>query len=431
MRSHDYDGYLDAASDTHVSGWILNRAQVSERARHQVFLENSGEILVDAVADLFVPGLREIGVGDGAHGFYHKLPRRLDPAEHAQLQVRVSETGLPLKRPEWMARTYQPIVYIVMDIVDNCNLRCPFCLYDYSGVHKTNMMTEETMDAALRFAPYASDGAFWFSCLHEPTMHPRFTEYLRKMPREHRRTIFYTSNLARRMPGDYYAFLADSGVHHINVSIESLDPAIYERMRKGSRHRIFKENWDQMLEAFNAGSAPPRLRYIVMAYKSNFKEIPRLAEHLLNERRGAEVEVRYTYDEPHIAEDFRKAEYLDDGEWLWLRDQLAPRLGSTIMLSMPPGVEARAAAAQVGGRSRDSVLANDAPGEKTPAGERPSPAGAFLPGRYGLRLTWDGSLDVSRYWIGEGQPGPDATRLVKTNVRDILDVDAFLAGLPI
>lgn len=462
MIPSDYDGYLDAASDRHVSGWIFNRARVSERARHQVFLALTGEILVDAVADLVFPGLKEIGVGDGAHGFHHRLPRRLSADEHAQLDVRVFETGLPLKRPDWMGRAYQPIAYVVMDIVDNCNLRCPFCLYDYTGVHKTNMMSEQTIDAALRFAPYAADGAFWYSCLHEPTMHPRFTEYLRKMPPEHRRTIFYTSNLARRMPADYYAFLADSGIHHINVSIESLDPATYERMRKGARHRIFKENWDQMLEAFGKGSAPPKLRYIAMAYKSNFREIPALAEHLLTERGGAEVEVRYTYDEPHIPSEFRAAEYLDDDEWLWLRDQLAPRLNSSVMLSLPPGVEARAAALAF---EPDPVLANETqsvqapaiPGSTdaslatTPNAEAPTRevdlepdfrteepvavvgapdrTGAFLPGRIGLRIHWDGSLEVSRYWIGEGQPAPGEALLAKTNVRDIADVDAFLAGL--
>jgi MoaA/NifB/PqqE/SkfB family radical SAM enzyme len=284
------------------------------------------------------------------------------------------------------------------------------------------LMTEETIDAALRFAPYAADGAFWYSCLHEPTMHPRFIEYLRKMSPVQRRTIFYTSNFARRMPSEYYEFLADSGIHHINISIESLDPAIYERMRKGARHRIFKENWDILLNALRAGKAPPKLRYITMAYKSNLREIPALVEHLLTERDGAEIEVRYTYNEPHIPADFARAEYLDEDEWLWLRDQLAHRLDRTVMLSMPPGVgESKAPAAE-------TVEAPAGP----PSSSDPDfiPPG-FLPGRYGFRLTWDGTMEVRRVWGGSGPPIPGEVLLKTLNVRDAGDPEAFLASLPI
>ena len=419
-----HQGYIDGVSHAHVTGWACNFADATERVEHEVFLENTGEILVRGRADVFLPGLREVGVGDGTHGFYHRFPRRLTQAEQDQLRVRVVPNGKKLTRASTVATTYQPLAFIVMDIVDNCNLRCPFCLYNYEGVHKTNLMTEETIDAAIRFAPYAADGAFWFSCLHEPTMHPRFVEYLRKMPPNQRRTIFYTSNLARRMPDEYYRFLANSGIHHINVSIESLDPAIYERMRKGARHRIFKENWDIMLDAFRAGKAPPKLRYITMAYKSNFRDIPALVEHLLTERQGSEIEVRYTYNEPHIPADFAQAEYLDDDEWLWLRDQLAPRLGKTVLLSMPPGVGEPKAPPPA------ASVSNAAP-PPAPVVETSGTPPGFLPGRYGFKLIWDGTLEVRRVWGGSGPPEPSEVLLKSIDVREIADPEAFLASLPI
>ena len=410
------EGYVDAVSHAHVSGWIYDFSAPDLRLQHQVLLDDTGEVLLEALADRFTPGLREHGVGDGAHGFYHRLPRRLSPAEQSQLRVRVAPDGLDLKRSAAVSTVYQPLAFVVMDIVDNCNLRCPFCLYDYSGVNKTNLMTEQTIEAALRFAPFAADGGFWYSCLHEPTMHPRFVDYLNRMPPEQRRTIFFTTNLARRMPADYYDFLANSGVHHINVSIESRDPAIYERMRKGARSPIFNECWDKLLTAFRAAAAAPRLRYITMAYKSNLREIPSLVEYLLAERCGAEVEIRYTYDEPHIDPAFRRAEYLDQDEWLWLHSQLAPRLGAGVMLSMPPDVEA---------------LVAGAGGFDATAGPTPVAIGGFTPGQYGFRLTWDGSLEVKRVWHGPGEPDPKTAVLVETNVRDIPDAAAFLAALPI
>ena len=177
-----HQGYIDGLSHTHVTGWVCNFADGTERVQHEAILENTGEVLLRAQADRFLPGLKELGVGDGAHGFYHRLPRRLTLAEQAQLRVRVVANGKKLTRADTMSTVYQPLAFVIMDIVDNCNLRCPFCLYNYEGVNKTNLMNEETIDAAVRFAPYAADGAFWYSCLHEPTMHPRFTEYSRKMP---------------------------------------------------------------------------------------------------------------------------------------------------------------------------------------------------------------------------------------------------------
>ena len=38
--------------------------------------------------------------------------------------------------------------------------------------------------------------------------------------------------LARRMPPVYFEWLAESGMHHLNISIESVKPELYERMRK-------------------------------------------------------------------------------------------------------------------------------------------------------------------------------------------------------
>ena len=417
-----HQGYIDGISHAHLTGWACNFADPTERVQHEVVLEHSGEVLLRGQADRFLPGLRELGVGDGAHGFYHRLPRPLTQAEQDQVRVRVIPNGKILPRADTVATVYQPLAFVIMDIVDNCNLRCPFCLYNYEGVHKTNLMSEETIDAAVRFAPYAADGAFWYSCLHEPTMHPQFTEYLRKMPPPERRTIFYTTNLARRMPNEYYEMLAHSGVHHINVSIESRDPAIYERMRKGARHRIFMENWDILLDAFRRGAAPPKLRYIMMAYKSNVREIPSLVDYLLTERDGSEIEVRYTYDEAHIQPDFKQAEYLDEDEWLWLRDRLAHRIGTSVMLSMPPGVGEPAPIAA------EAATAIAAP---PPSVSNDDPPPGFLPGRYGFRLLWDGQLEVRRVWGGAGPPVPNEVVLATTNVRDIPDAEAFLTSLPI
>lgn len=108
-------------------------------------------------------------------------------------------------------------------------------------------------------------------------------EFIEKVPPAYRSKLFHATNLAKRMPPSYFALLADSGMHHINISIESLEPAIYEKMRKGARFRIFKENRDSLVEAFGPGTAPSKLHYMALAYRYAVRDLPALVEYLFDD----------------------------------------------------------------------------------------------------------------------------------------------------
>ena len=82
------------------------------------------------------------------------------------------------------------IEYIAADVVNNCNLRCPFCLVDYDQVKHTQRMDERTFRALIRLAPAVPRRGFWLSCLHEPTLHPRLAEYLSWISVEQRRKFW-------------------------------------------------------------------------------------------------------------------------------------------------------------------------------------------------------------------------------------------------
>lgn len=410
-----YEGLVDELSTHHVGGWISSRSQPAEPVDYEVVLADTGEVLARARADQFKWGLAEF------HGFYTRLGRQLAEPELGKVAVRAEGSDQVLPLAGWLRTTYEPVMFVAMDIVDNCNLRCPFCLFDYANTRATHFMTEETIDAALRFLPYTTDGNFWFSCLHEPTLHPNLVSYLDKVPLEYRKKIFYTTNLAKRMPSRYFEWLANTGFHHINVSIESLKPALYERMRKGARYRIFKENWDQLVDAFKGGQAPPRLRYIAMAYKTNLQELPELVRFLLDERHATQVELRYTFDVPHIPPEFKRDEYLDTADWIWLRDQLAEYPPEKAQIIFPPRLHLP-----------PPNTAGDAPAEPVAiAGEMTHPtSGQFLQGRYECRLSWDGSLQVNRHWAIPYGDAECEERLATTNVRDVSDPLSFLSQLP-
>jgi MoaA/NifB/PqqE/SkfB family radical SAM enzyme len=297
-----------------------------------------------------------------------------------------------------------------MDIVNNCNLRCPFCVYDYANTRNTRVMSEATFDSALRLIPYVTDGNFWLSCLHEATMHPELMRFIDRIPLQWRRKVMYTTNLARPMPDAYFDALADSGLHHLNISLESLDPEIYERMRKGARWRIFAKNWDRLLQAIRAGSNPPRLRYNIMAYRSNLAEIPGLVKYLCDERLAWQVEVRHTFDVEHIPADFRDAEFLGDDGWAWLTEQLSAYSAEDVLLIPPPMPSAPPTQPQLA-----ATVSSD-------------PVPCLVTRPLNIRMEWDGSLIVYGEWTGPTGKR-EHEQFVVTNVHRLRDPRLFLTSL--
>ncbi len=418
----EHYGFIEQLSCCHVAGYLHNRNDSAGRTEFLVRRADTGEVLARDRADHFRWGLAGLGVGDGGHGFHVRFPAPVPQEALAKLQVIALPGDVPLPVAPYVTSAYEPMMLISMDIVDNCNLRCPFCFYDYSNTRTTNLMDEVTLDAALRFLPYVTDGNFWFSCVHEPTLHPDLTRFIDKVPRAWRKKVFFTSNIAKRMPAEFFAWLADAGLHHINISIESMVPEIYERMRKGARFRIFKENWDRLIEATAVHAAPTPINYIAMVYRSNYRELPDLVRYLLNERDAAQVQLRYTFERDFIPLAFREAEFLDSEGWLWLREQLAGFSGEQVMLIMPPGLAAETP--KLGIELQEALLPKHQ--ARPENGVR-----HFLPGRYQSSLSWDGTLKVNRYWAHPYETGRAGELITEVNVKDVADPVAFLAGLPL
>ncbi len=402
--SPEIRGWLDEVSAVHVAGWMRSTVDPDARVPYVVALDD--EVLARGVADQWRHGAAAQGIGDGAHSFTARIGRPLNEDQRAKLTVRpvtaAQTLGPALPRAAVPTTNFEPLLHVAMDIVDNCNLRCPFCLFDYANTRTTHFMTDATFDAAIRLMPFTRDGEFWFSCLHEPTLHPQLISFVDRVPLELRRKIFFTTNIAKRLPTSFFEWLSGTALHHINISIESLRPDLYERMRKGARHRIFMENWDTLLGAFADGAYPPRIRYIAMVYNSNVDEVPEMVRYLLEERRAWQVELRYTFDVPHLDPAFREAEFLSHDRWFALRDALAHYPGDRVQLSLPP--------------PDDSV-----PPPWTEAG--------IMPDQYMVRMSWDGSVRVIGVDAGTRGETVIERPMLETNVHDIADPAAYIDGL--
>ena len=224
------------------------------------------------------------------------------------------------------------------DLVNNCNLRCPFCLVDYSGVTHTETMTEDTFRRILGLLSALPVQGLWLSCLHEPTLHPRLDDFIEMIPAEHRNKAWFTTNLARPLPDETFRRWARSGLHHINVSLDTLDEALYAVLRRFGRYRVFQGNLDRMAAVFASERAAPRLRFITVVFRSNLGEIERIVEHSAKRWLSSENELRYTINASHIEDAFRQAHHLRREDWPLLTERVS-RLPFPLKIVYPPDDE--------------------------------------------------------------------------------------------
>jgi hypothetical protein len=185
-------------------------------------------------------------------------------------------------------------------------------------------MTEQTFEKLLVLMRAVPDGGFWLSCLHEPTLHPKLERFIALIPPEHRKKAWFTTNLAKPLQEAQFEAWAQSGLHHINISFDTLNPELFALIRKFGRYEIFEKNLNTLARVFRSYPDAPRLRYITMALKCNLEEIPRIIERTHVDWRSSENEIRYTYNCEHFTDEFRKEYFLTRQDWDRLSALLRP-----------------------------------------------------------------------------------------------------------
>jgi molybdenum cofactor biosynthesis enzyme MoaA len=418
-------GYVEERSVHTVSGWLWLPDEPQAHPGFEVLLpmaDGNTQVLARGIATLPTAHLQSLGVGNGLNGFSVVLPRLLTPEERDRVEVRAERGAWSLPMSPWLKTEYQPIGYIAMDIVNNCNIRCPFCVYDYKDTKNTKFMTDDTFETVLRIMPYTADGCFWLSCLHEPTMHPKLLEFIQRVPLDQRRKLMFTSNIAKRMPQSFFDGLARSGMDHINISFESAQPDVYMKLRKGAKYEIFRENRAKLVAAFDAARAEgiktPKLNYNMMAYRSNAEELPELAARLAEEPSTTTVQIRDTLPVPHIPGEFKDEEFLDRPGWELLYQRLKPLLKGKVTLFLTP--------AYLEGKEDAAVLEDVEPAAPAPKTTAKLPPGIHQ--TVNLRIEWDGTLEVQGNDIHFQDPAWHL-RLVKTRIQFLRDPLQFLTAL--
>ncbi len=309
-------GYVDQANGRDLSGWVANTDELNRPLSIEVCV--NGQAIATALADQWREDLQALGFGDGRHAFHCTIPESYAGAASAKVTVRAEGSDYLLThngKPEIDLNFSIFIEYIAGDIVNNCNLRCPFCLVDYSEVNKTELMTEATFTKLIPLMRTVPQGGFWLSCLHEPTLHPKFEHFLGLIPDDCKGKCWFTTNLAKPLSEAQFVAWAESGLQHINISFDTLNPEIFAVVRKFGRYEVFERNLNALVKVFRRYPNPPKIRYITVVMKCNLEEVPAIIERTHNEWLSSENEIRYTYNVQHFNDEFRKEFFLSPQDW--------------------------------------------------------------------------------------------------------------------
>ncbi len=177
---------------------------------------------------------------------------------------------------------------VTVDPSNHCNHRCRFCYNVFGPPHCMDM---DTFHKAIQILPYTQDGHFLLSCLYEPTQNPLFFEMLGQIPRQYKNKVFFTTNLDGDYSDEDFVRLAQSHVHHVNVSLPSLREDNYKAITGCDGGRFF-ENLRRLRAIFDQHANRPRLQLNTMVIQTNADEVLQLVKQAHEEFRPFSHEVR-------------------------------------------------------------------------------------------------------------------------------------------
>jgi len=250
-------------------------------------------------------------------------------------RARLAATGAELAGSGLTLEPQPALELVAGDIVNNCNLRCPFCLTDYALTRGTKSMDATTYAHSLNLLPLVPESAFWLSCMHEPSLNPAFGPFLELVPAELRRRVSFTTNFAKKLDDTLLRAIAESGVHSVRISIDSHDPDLFGQLRKGARYEVFIDNLTRYAAIMRETPGAPLLHIITMAFRDNLAELPDLVRWCHEEVGARFHEVRFMYYLPHVAE-WGAEHIMSLADWEQLkRDLLALPMGDTLAFGEP------------------------------------------------------------------------------------------------
>ncbi|QWR78266.1 radical SAM protein [Candidatus Magnetomonas plexicatena] len=331
-----FDGCIEGFDKTGFSGWAYNKKSPDTPVNIEIYDETTQTNIATISADIYRKDLEESGIGNGCHAFHFYFPEYMADNKTHTISVKINNTDYFLKNSPFSIGLNIDIEFISADITDNCNLRCPFCSVNRKGLLNTGVMTTETFTKIISFLPYLPAGSFYLSCLHEPTLHPELAEFLELIPPELRDRVLFTTNLAANLSDDILFAMSKSGIHHINILVDTLNPSLYPKLRKGGIYDRFISNLERLTSFCSQQHRAPKLHFITVALKSNISEIPDIVTQCAKKYSGVFHEIRYPFNVSNIDSQWQKENFItDDADWD-IFDKSLKDTGVSYVLCRPP-----------------------------------------------------------------------------------------------
>ncbi|WP_414541212.1 GTP 3',8-cyclase MoaA [Nostoc sp. CCY0012] len=156
--------------------------------------------------------------------------------------------------------------YLRISLIDRCNFRCQYCMPEGAELDyllKEQLLTDAELLTLIQevfipvgFTRFRLTGG-------EPLLRPRVVELVRAIA-----SLPQTQDLSMTTNGFLLAPMAqslyDAGLRRINISLDSLDPHIFDQII-GSRGRSrWQEVWQGIQAAYNVGFDPLKLNVVVI-----------------------------------------------------------------------------------------------------------------------------------------------------------------------
>ncbi|MEH2079036.1 MAG: GTP 3',8-cyclase MoaA [Nostoc sp.] len=156
--------------------------------------------------------------------------------------------------------------YLRISLIDRCNFRCQYCMpegVELDYILKQQLLTDEELLTLIQevfipvgFSRFRLTGG-------EPLLRPRVVDLVRAIA-----TLPQTQDLSMTTNGFLLAPMAqnlyNAGLRRINISLDSLDPDIFEQIIGNQGRSRWQQVWHGIQAAHQAGFDPLKLNVVVI-----------------------------------------------------------------------------------------------------------------------------------------------------------------------
>jgi len=181
------------------------------------------------------------------------------------------------------ANYYPPVLKI--DLSPLCNLHCPVCVHA-SPKENSNLLAQQHFDSSHMMSVESfkkiidevkgKTQAVYLYLMGEPFMHPYICE-MSKYANDAGLNVLVSSHFSFKFPDKKIAEIANSGITHLELSIDGATQDIYEVTRIGGNLDFVLDNLERLVAYKKQnGLQYPKIEVQCLAFEHNRQQIPEL-----------------------------------------------------------------------------------------------------------------------------------------------------------